>query len=42
MLLTYIYALLAFILTWIALVLVVVTWICLSIAFSNPGKEVEQ
>ena len=42
MLQTYIYALLAVILTWIAVVLIIVTWICLSIAFSNPGKEVEQ
>lgn len=39
MLQTYIYALLAVILTWIAVVLIIVTWICLSIAFSNPGKE---
>jgi hypothetical protein len=42
MLQTYIYALLAVILTWIAVVLIIVTWICLSIAFSNPGKEEEK
>ncbi len=42
MLQTYIYTLLAVILTWIAVVLVIVTWICLSIAFSNPGKEEEK
>ena len=42
MLQTYIYALLAVILTWIAVVLIIVTWICLSIAFSNSGKEEEK
>lgn len=32
---------LAIILTWIVLVMIIITGICISIIFSTPGKEVK-